>query len=175
MSRWDPLFGRRPLAQLLNTRLNDAGAAISKLPRESLVPETILAVQNRSRPAPLTLGEQTLDVVDASPKPRLRLEIRIGGDPELWWTMPSKTAPVVPDAEVIGDVLVFDQPLEPSFTAASIKRWREENLERLERWVGWVNADLADFESRLSGEIERAVVERRQVLDRLETLRRELS
>ncbi|HUR48043.1 MAG TPA: hypothetical protein VMY88_00740 [Acidimicrobiales bacterium] len=175
MSRWDPLFGRRPLTHFLDVRLDEARAAISKLPRGDLNAEKILAVRARARPVPLTLGQQKLDVVDASPMPRLRLEISVAGDSELWWTTPSKTASAVPDAEVIGNVLVFDQPLEPSFTAPSIKRWQEENLERLERWVGWVNEDLVTFEVRLGQEIERAVTARREVLDRLENLRRELA
>lgn len=175
MSRWDPLFGRRPLSRFLNTRLDDMRSAISKLPRESLAAEPILALRARARPLPLVLGAQELEVVDSSPTPRLRLEIQVEGDPELWWTTPSKTASVVPDAEVIGSLLVFDQPLDPSFNAESIKRWRQENLERLERWVAWVNADLSDFELRLGEEIERAVTARREVLDRLESLRRELA
>lgn len=175
MSRWDPLFGRRPLAQLLAMRIDEAKSSISKLPREKLGAETILSVRSRARPVPLALGEQTLEVVDSSPKPRIRLEIRADGDPELWWSTPSKTSAVVPDAELVGNVVVFDQLLEPSFTAEAIKKWREENLERLQRWVGWVNADLADFDIRLGEEMERAVVDRREVLDRLEGLRRELS
>ena len=70
---------------------------------------------------------------------------------------------------------MFDQPLEPDHDAKAIKRWRDENVERLERWVAWVNADLADFENRLGQELERAVADRRDVLDRLDQLRRELT
>lgn len=185
------LFSKANLSDWLARRQATALAAAGSIPGERAlqVPEADLIdelmEQYEVRPPILRLEERYIadgaqDVrIDVSRDPRrvvfdrdlplyvpgtrLAVHIPFNGDPVLFQFRPSTFTTVFPRGEIRGqELIVSHQAPADSLTPEEFQGRLNEELDRIQRYLGWVVQDCESFNRELRQALDRAVRDRRE-------------
>lgn len=186
------LFYSTDIGQYLSAKLEDLkrrlnATAAADTERESLPPE--LEQVGHVSPIILDLDGLKTDLQEATVAVRhfayegehtvegVRITVRVPftGDSGLLHCKPSTWSTTLVDGKIDGRTIsaFLDRPGIPS--SDEIKLWRTQWLGNLEKWVGFVNADVEGYNQRLPALVAQAVGQRRQQLGNLDQLRRDLN
>jgi hypothetical protein len=102
------------------------------------------------------------------------VRVPFDGDAHLLEYRPSTWTSIPPQGAVENQRVVLTVEV-PGRDSEAIKRWRADEMKKLETWVSFANADAATFNANLSATVEAAMASRRQTLAELQRLRDDLA
>lgn len=94
---------------------------------------------------------------------RLAVKVPFSGDPQLFNTAPTTFTTVQPRADIVGSELVLSIE-QIGLNADQAKSAVRTELERIEKYLSWVEKDVRSFEQQMKQELHQLVEQRRSKL-----------